>query len=390
MKIGMLSDTFLPIYGGAEIHVLELSRALRKMGHQVEICAALEGDSNVDGFRVHRIPALQGGHRRAFLRIPSSLPTLMKFIRSHEIVHCHYSFLMAFIGTALARFVHVPSLVTLHGLGTLDSSTGTSFLRRMYRRMSLRFADHVIATSEEMKSIALRYTTEDKITIIPNGVDTTLFDQTADEMREEGDDDIVVLSMRRLAPKNGVQYLIESVPIVLEQVPNVHFWIAGEGKLERYLRERVIALGVEANVRFIGIVPHEETRKYYVQADIVAFPSSAESTSLACLEAMAMQKAVVASALAPYRLMLGDGDRGLLVRLFDRESSDYNAPLMLPGDRIESLAQEIVRLVQQPALRRDLGKRARAYAVANYDWQVVTDRVAALYNQLISGKPLVE
>lgn len=382
MKIGMLSDTFLPIYGGAEIHVLELSRALRKLGHQVEICTALEGECDVDGFPVLRIPALQGGHRRAFFRLFGSLPALMKFVRTHDIVHCHYSFLLAFIGTVLARSAGIPSVVTLHGLGTLDSSTGKSLLRRMYRSVSLRLADHVIATSEEMKSIASRYTPAVKITIVPNGVDTARFDHSIDESKTAADD-IVVLSMRRLAPKNGVQYLIESVPLVIEQVPNVHFWIAGEGKLETYLRERVAELGVERHVRFIGIVPHEETREYYAQADIVAFPSSAESTSLACLEAMAMRKAIVASALAPFRLMLGDGDRGSLVRLFARESSDYNAPLMLPAERIAKLAQEIQRLAQQPALRRELGERARAYAVENFDWRVVTDRVAAIYDQLI-------
>jgi 1,2-diacylglycerol 3-alpha-glucosyltransferase len=384
MNIGMLSDTFLPIYGGAEIHVLELSRALHKLGHRVQICTALEGERVADGFPVLRIPALRGGHWRAFLRLPFSLSTLMGFIRAQDIVHCHYSFLFSFIGTILAKIAGVPSIVTLHGLGTLDSSTGRSWLRRMYRRVSLRLADHVIATSDEMRSIALRYTSEDKVTIVPNGVDTELFDQDVDKPRG-ATEDVIVLSMRRLAPKNGVQYLIDAIPYVLQRDANVNFWIAGEGKLEPYLRERVAELGVERNVRFIGIVPHNETREYYSQADIVAFPSSAESTSLACLEAMAMRRAVVASALAPFRLMLGDGERGSLVRLFDRESSDYNAPLNLPQDRIEKLADAISLLVQNPALRSELGDKARAFAVENFDWQVVAGQVVTIYDQLIAS-----
>jgi len=186
--------------------------------------------------------------------------------------------------------------------------------------------------------------------------------------------------MRRLAPKNGVQYLVEAAPEVVAVVPGVRFWIAGEGKLEGYIRSRVTDLGLEGYFRFLGIVPHDQTPEFYRQADIAVFPSSAESTSLACLEAMCTEKAIVASSLTAYKELLGaSGERGVLVPLFDRDESDYNAPLTLPRECIHSLAQAIIALAQDAGLRVRLGHAARRFAAERYDWSTIAAQTARVY-----------
>jgi glycosyltransferase involved in cell wall biosynthesis len=280
-------------------------------------------------------------------------------------------------GTILGRIFGKRTAVTLHGLGTLDSSVSRSPLFRLYRFVSLKLASVIIATSEEMRSVALRFTSNERIIVISNGVNTSFF--TPADVPEK-DDELVILTMRRLAPKNGVQYLVEASPLVLAAVPQARFWISGEGKLEQYIRQRVKDLGTEAHFRFIGIVPHDETIDYYRRADMVAFPSSAESTSLACLEAMSLEKAIVASRLSAFQWMLGqDGERGRLVTLFDREDSDYDAPLTLPADRIQSLAAAIIDLAQHPDQRKKLGKAARNHVVEVYDWNVIALKTAQVY-----------
>jgi glycosyltransferase involved in cell wall biosynthesis len=145
---------------------------------------------------------------------------------------------------------------------------------------------------------------------------------------------------------------------------------------------RVAELGLEGHFRFLGIVPHAQTPDIYRQADIAVFPSSAESTSLACLEAMCMEKAIVASSLAAYKELLGgSSERGLLVPLFDREESDYNAPLNLPAERIHALAQAIIALASSPALRLRLGQAARRYAARRYDWKVIAEETRRIYQE---------
>ena len=149
--------------------------------------------------------------------------------------------------------------------------------------------------------------------------------------------------------------------------------------MEKYIRGRVEQLNVGKFVKYLGKVPHERVKDYYEQADIVVFPSSAESTSLACLEAMAMGKTIIASSLGPYKLMLGDNNRGLLVNLFDRDYSDYAAPLTLPGYKIEALAGKIIYAARNQDLRKQLGVRAREHVVKNYDWGKIALRVSNVY-----------
>lgn len=379
LVIGMLIDTYLPIIGGAEIHVLELSRALARNGCQVKICTAVPDEKTSTGneFEVTRIACLSGGHWRAFLSIIKALPSLGRFIRQVDIIHCHYSFLMAMLGTLYGKITGKPSVVTLHGLGTLDSSVNKSALRKLYRYVSLRLADRVIATSDEMKAVALRFTSENKIVVIPNGVNTSIFTPV---VRQENKSP-VVLTMRRLARKNGVQYLVEAAPKVIAQIPQVQFWVAGEGKLEGTIHQRVEALNLQDNFRFIGMVPHHKTQEFYQAADVVVFPSSAESTSLACLEAMACEKAIIASNLYAYQDMLGkDNERGVLVPLFDRLESDYDAPLTLPQERIDAFSEAILSLIRDSGLGDQMGKRARLFVVDHYDWQKIAKDTAAVYS----------
>ena len=381
MKIGMMIDTFLPNIGGAEIHVLELSRALHARGHHITICTATTwGDvPGKDEIPVLRLSGMSAGGWQALLRVPANLHRMIRFIRNVDVIHCHYSFLFAALGTFLGRLLGKRTLITLHGLGTLDSSVSASILFRFYRFVSMKCAHLIIATSDEMRRVALRFAADPKISVIPNGVDTGRFTP----MKKPGADEKVILSMRRLAPKNGVQYLIEAAPEIVRAVPRVRFWITGKGKLETHVRRRVAQLGLDDNVRFLGLIPHDETPHYYQQADVVVFPSSAESTSLACLEAMAMGKAVVASGLAAYREMLGQDERGLLVELFNRQHSDYAAPMTLPVDRISRLAGAIIRLCKDERLSRRLGKAARQHVQEHYDWQHIAGQIEKLYR----GRP---
>ncbi len=421
MKIGMLVDTYLPILGGAEIHVLELSRALRQQDFEIAVCTAVPpsptlpprlADRQAGGeekffssaggfaarrteklfppflgeggmgeeFPVLRLPGLLGGGWRAVLSIPAALPRLIAFIREVDFVHCHYSFLMATLGSLLCRLMGKPCAVTLHGLGTLDSSVDKSPLHRLYRFIALKLAGTIIATSEEMRSIALRFAPPERVVVIPNGVNTHTF---APAPKPEGaGSELVILTMRRLAPKNGVQYLVQAAPEVIAALPQARFWVAGEGKLESALRKRVKEQGLEEHFCFLGIVPHERTPEYYHQADIVVFPSSAESTSLACLEAMCCEKAIIASSLSAYIEMLGtSGERGVLVSLFDREDSDYNAPLDLPPERIHALAQAILFLASDAKLRTRLGEAARRFASERYDWSLIAAQTARIYQK---------
>ncbi len=384
LKVGMLCDTYYPQVGGAEVHVQKLSWFLEGMGHKVELLTATPGPSVVQGQKVHRFPRLAGGGSQLVGQIPYAIHRVWNFASTQEILHAHYSYFLASISTFVARMQSKPCIVTLHGLGTLDSSVGRSMWRRVLRLTSLRLASTIVATSEEMATVATRFAKPSKIVVVPNGVDTAEFSiESCNTVIPRSSNKIVVLSMRRLNPKNGVQYLVESAPYIVKHFDNIEFWIVGSRRLEDYLKRRTEELGLTMFFRFFPEVPHTETKAYYAAADVVVFPSSAESTSLACLEAMSMQRAVVASSLSVYRDLLGENERGILVRLFDRETSDYNAPMTLEESRLVALARAIKQVAQDADLRRTLGSRAREYVKSNYDWRVIATKIGQVFMQTL-------
>lgn len=370
MKVGLVIDNYFPVLGGAEVHVYYLSKTLQHLGHDVIIYTnTLSKEDDVALTVIRNTCGLK-----------TNIRDLVRFIRNVDVVHCHYTYYLSSLTCFLAKLLRKPTVVTLHGLGTLDSSVGKSRRMKAYRWLSFKLADAIIATSNEMAEVAERFAKRKKIYVIPNAVNTNYFKLSSPSNPKE--DKIIVLSMRRLNPKNGVQYLVEAIPYIVGEFERIEFWIAGKTKLESYLRKRVEELGILKYVKFIGEIPNEKTKHYYEAADIVVFPSSAESTSIACLEAMAMEKAVVASSLKVYKDLLGNSERGLLVELFDRDYSDYVAPLNLPEERISALANAIITLSRDEVLCRELGKRARKEVEKNYDWTIIADRISQVYENL--------
>lgn len=377
-KIGLISDTFLPQIGGAEIHVKNLAQFLKRDGYDVEIFTNIQGEKSLNGIKIYR----NNNKGNKIWRLLKDIKSIFLFVKNVDVVHAHYTFYLACLSGVVAKILRKPFIVTLHGLGTLDSSVNKNFRRKIYRYISFKMADAVIATSGEMADVAKRFVGNKKIFIIPNGVDTDYF---LAKNNQNKNNKVVVLSARRLNPKNGVQYLIESVPKVAEKFSEIEFWIAGKDKLENYLKERVRDLKMENFVKFIGEIQNEDMLKYYNDADIVVFPSSAESTSIACLEAMSCEKAIVASALSAFKEMIDD-DKGVLVKLFDREDSNYDAPLTLPQERINLLADAILKLVNDKERRVYLGKKARDFVMNNYDWKILTKKVESIYKQIHEKK----
>lgn len=382
MRILMTQDTFFPKIGGAEVHVWKLSKALIRLGHHVTVVTTTPGKCIFDGIRCYRFPLLQSQGKRAVITLPFYLPRLVKLVRMHDIVHGHYTAFCSATMGILAKSLRRPFLVTLHGYGTLDSSVARSIWLRTWRRISFSLADKAIATSSEMQIVAQRFIEPERVVIIPNGVDTQEFKPSS---VSQDDSVIRIVTVRRLVPKNGVQYLLEAAPLILQQSPKpIEFWIVGDGPLRQYLESRAQALGISSRTRFLGTLPNEQIKSVLAQASIVIFPSSAESTSIAALEAMAMGKAIVASKVGGYPELLGENERGLLVELFDRVESDYNAPLSLPTERLRLLADAVICLVKNPELRTRLSLKAREYVCQHFDWQVIASRIEKIYTEVIS------
>jgi glycosyltransferase involved in cell wall biosynthesis len=360
-----------------------LAKYLQRRGNPVRIITTEKYPLNGEepgGLDVLRLPHAFG---------PGSLRTLRRTLeeefRSSDVVHSRYCYRLAAISAPVARGLSRRFVVSLHGLGLLDNPQDSAFRRwrhRRYRRSSLVFADAVIATSHEFARLAAAYCDPGKIVVIPNGVDTDDFNAlraAPEALIGKYRSEQVVLAVRRLVPKNGIQYLVQAAPRILRSCPETRFVIGGWGSQEEKLKSLAEDLGVARRFDFVGAIPNAEVPDYLSLATLVVFPSSMESTSHACLEAMAMGKPVVASRLGGLAELLGADGRGVLVDLFDSGGSSYDAPASLGREASDRLADAIVSLLRDEILARKLGDAGREYALAHYDWNVLVERILEVY-----------
>jgi glycosyltransferase involved in cell wall biosynthesis len=200
----------------------------------------------------------------------------------------------------------------------------------------LRGAKLVIAASTALAQAASQLGARD-VRVIPSGVDLP------DEVGPEADPP-EVLYAGRLSKEKGVLELVEATR-------GMHLVVAGDGPL----RARVAAAR--------GFVPNEELQALYARAAVFACPSRREGFGVACLEAMAHGRPVVATNVGGLRDLVVDGETGLVV----------------PPCDPAALRAALRRLLVDPELRRRLGAAGRQRAQERFSWAAVTDATLAAY-----------
>jgi len=207
---------------------------------------------------------------------------------------------------------------------------------------------------------------------VPGGVDagryaTALTRREARERLGWPHDRPMVLTVRRLMRRMGIENLISAISEVRRQVPEVLLLIAGKGALSGELEEQVRSLGLEDNVRLLGFVPDEDLPIAYRAADLSIVPTVAlEGFGLIAVESLAAGTPVLVTPV---------GGLPEVVR-------DLSADLMLPGSGTGDLVEGLVA-----ALRGELAlpdsEACRSYARVRYDWPVIAARTREVYAEAL-------
>jgi glycosyltransferase involved in cell wall biosynthesis len=207
-------------------------------------------------------------------------------------------------------------------------------------RPVLRGAKLVIAASNDLAERARALGARD-VRVIPSGVDLP---ERVGEEAEPAE----VLYAGRLSPEKGVLDLLEATQ-------GLNLVVAGDGPL----RDRVPAAR--------GFVQHDELQRLYARAAVVACPSRREGFGVACLEAMAHGRPVVATRVGGLLDLVVDGETGLVV----------------PPRDAGALRTALERLLADPELRRRLGAAGRERARTHFSWEKVTDATLAAYAEAV-------
>ena len=169
-----------------------------------------------------------------------------------------------------------------------------------------------------------------------------------------------------------------AIPIVLEalllaRLDNYEFSVVGGGPALEGWRRRAAELGLREKVKFVGKVPYSQLQGYYARADALVFPALRDSGGSALLEAMARYVPVVC---------LDWGGPGEMVE----GKSGIKIPVSTPQRTVEAIAEALVRLQREPALRAALAKAARVRAETLFRWQTKRELLEGTYEHLIQAR----
>ena len=387
MKIIMLSWEFPPkVVGGIAPHVNDLTASLVSLGEEVHLVTCgdqgMKEFENVNGVNVHRIfpyhlPSndfVTWVMQLNMAMLEKAVP-LLNELEWVNIIHAH-DWLVAYAARVLKHAYHLPLVTTIHATEYGRNHGLHNNIQRYISSVEwwqAYEAWRVICCSRFMKN-EVRFVfqaPEDKLRVIVNGVVPERFNvkkTRAERNMYAAPDEQIVFYVGRLVREKGVQVLLDAIPRIIEQCPKTKFVIAGKGPYEVELRSQANFLGISHRIYFTGYVNDEVRNCLYNWADVAVFPSLYEPFGIVALEGMAAKTPVVVSNTGGLSEIIEDGFDGLLAN---------------PGDK-GSLAEAVVRLLQDTRLRDELRFNAFRKAQKEFNWQQIALQTRQVYREVFN------
>ncbi|MEO5561655.1 MAG: glycosyltransferase [Dokdonella sp.] len=355
MKILMLSDVYFPRVNGVSTSIQTFCRELIASGHEVTVVAPDYGnDDEPREFEVIRLPS----RRIAFdpedrLIKASAMRALIPQLagRHWDVIHIHTPFRAHQLGVRLAHLTGRPTVESYHTyfeqyvanyLPWLPSKLGRYAVRGFSRRLCSQ-VDHLLIPSQQMADVLDAYGISTAATIVPTGVRLEEFhggDGSRFRQRHGiAQDALVLLTVGRLAVEKNVAFLLEVMRLLVDDFPRLLLVIAGEGPDAKRLAGVTKALGLDANVLFVGnLTRHTELLDCYRSADIFVFASSTETQGLVLIEAMALGVPIVSTAVMGSATVLAHASSARVSEEDTRAFANHVATLLRAPDELRKLA----------------------------------------------------
>ena len=274
-----------------------------------------------------------------------------------------------FYGTIAAKLSGLSRIVS----NRRDMGFNKSYKMIIAQRPVNRLVSNFVVPSEAVKKkiISSERICPSKISVIRNGVDLNVFrvkSSSKKALHQIGvePNEFVVGIVANLYPIKGVEYFIRSIPLIKRRIENVKFIIVGGGSLRAELEEMAQRIQVRESVIFTGnrsdIVP------ILTCFDVFVNSSLSEGSSNAIIEAMACRLPVVATNVGGNPELIAHGESGLLV----------------PAKDEHSMAEAIIRILNDEPLRLKMGTAARSFAERNHDLSTMMRALEELYIGIMS------
>jgi glycosyltransferase involved in cell wall biosynthesis len=365
LRIGLVSDCYVPRLGGIEMQVHDLARNLQAFGHQAVVVTPTPGPAVTDGVRARRIDAPL---------LPFDIPFTPRAFRAVgellaeegvDVAHFHGGIASPLVYAAAhrAQRAGLPSVITVHCMWSYAAPVFAALDRVGHWTdwpVVLSAVSDVAA--EPVRRIA---GPGHPVVVLPNGIDNATWEV---EPVEDDPSVVTVVSVMRLAPRKRPLALLKMVRRVVARLgggAGLRVVIIGEGperpQLERFLRDNDLTEVVE----LVGRRSREEIRDIFARSDVFVAPANLESFGIAALEARCAGLPVVAKSRTGIREFVEHGREGLLA------STDSD------------MVDQLTRIVQDRELRLVMAKNNRE-TPSPVDWSAVVRRTEVAYREAIA------
>lgn len=381
----MMTKEYPPeVYGGAGVHVTELTRFMREIVPVDVHCMGAPRDA--EGVYVHGVdPALENANPA--IKTLSTGLRMAEAANNVDVVHSHTWY--AGLGGHLAGKLHgIPHVATAHSLEPhrpwkREQLGGGYEVSSWSEKNTMEYADAVIAVSAKMKDAILEAyprIPEERIHVVLNGIDTQLWQprSSVDTLQELGVDldRPIVAFVGRITRQKGVEHLVKAAADFDEGVQLV--LCAGAPDTPE-IAARTTALVEELQAKREGIhwvqdmLPQPKIQEILSAADTFVCPSIYEPLGIVNLEAMACGTAVVASDVGGIPEVVVDGDTGTLVHYDENDATSFE----------KDLAAQVNAMVADRSRAKEIGARGRARAVKEFSWATIAQQTVDIYRSLI-------
>jgi len=377
MKIAQVCQYFYPYLAGQERYVLQLSKKLLQNEEDLEVFTIdysnLLHTEIIEGIHVNRFDMIF-----APLNNPISLDFLkaLKKLKSFDVIHVHNEHSFVSFICCLYSIIYKKSIIlTCHGQLRFGSPLIDLF-EKAYSKTIGKFifnsAKRIVVLSEDdFKYVCNLGVNKNKISILPNAIDIDYLKKINEniaansKLNNKFNDEKIILYVGRIIPRKGIEYLIKSIPNVVNQSKDAIFVLIGEGDYKKEAQELCYELGISDKVLFLSNLSEEMLFEYYKRADIFILPSLSEGLPTTILEAMYFNTPVITTNIPGVRNHFKD------------------IAILVPPKNEEEIAKNINKLLYNESLKNSMIKKGKMHVLNNYNWDKVSKNYLDLYFNLL-------
>lgn len=384
MRIGLVTDTYIPNINGVVSSIVTLQKELEAMGHEVFV---ITNHKSMRTAREGNILRLAGVELKWLYGYTLSTPyhnsardEIAKM--NLDVMHIHTEFGVGMFGRACAKQLNIPVVTTYHTMwedythyiNMLDLNEVDKVSKKLVGSLSKQISNNaqaVISPSEKTKEALIGYGVKTPIYVIPTGLNLSAFyprekDDEIMKLRHAygiEDDEKLVVFVGRIAPEKSIDMVIDAFQYISDE--KIRLMIVGGGPQLEELKKHAESLGLK-NIVFTDKVMREEVANYYACADCFISASTSETQGMTYIEALACGLVVFARYDEVTNDLIKEDQNGYLCQ----DAQEFASKIMNYFQKDKASIQQMKLCAREDAMK--------------YDAHIFGQKVVSVYHQAIS------